>query len=195
MAFFTSTGVSAGEAFRMVLVNESGEPIELSNDPFVLEPLARLSQKEIDRELQRLGAAKRLTVTALGYCLEFAKLAPPAGMVFRVASLPVQQKFAAARPVMQASQTLLDAGQLTGGTGGSYLHQVRQWAIWTLEQRFDEAGFVRAFLEHARKNLESSGRRLTRELEAAVRQALPARWQDVQQVLNAARQSAPVPQP
>jgi hypothetical protein len=187
-AFFTSLGVTSGEAFRMVVVNEGGSSVQLSAEGFVLEPLALLSQKEVDRELERFKTQKRTTATVLGYCLEFEKLGPPAGMVFRIASLPVQQKFAATRPVLRASRTLLDSGKLIGGNGEPYLHQVRQWAIWTHQQKFDESGFTRAFLDHSRKNLESAGRRLTRELEAQLRQLLPARWQDVRQVLDLAAQ-------
>ena len=187
-AFFTSLGATSGEAFRMVLVNEGDTPVEVSGDGFVLEPLARLSQADVDRELQRLKSQKRATVTALGYCLEFAKLAPPAGMIFRLASEPVQEKFAGARPVLGAAKTLLDEGKLQGGQGAAYLHAVRQWSIWTLEQKFDEPRFTRAFLDHSRKNLESAGRRMTPELEAQIRQLLPARWQDIRKVLDRAAQ-------
>ena len=187
-AFFTSLGETSGEAFRMVVVNESGTSVELSTDGFVLEPLARLSQADVDRELQRLESRNRTTATVLGYCLEFAKLGqPPPGMISRIASRPVQEKFAGARPVLRASKTLFDAGELTGGSGGWYLHAVRQWAIWTLEQRFDEASFGRAFLDHAKKNVAAARRPWTRDLEGAVRRAVPGRWQDVRRVRIASR--------
>jgi hypothetical protein len=183
--FFTSLGESAGEAFRMVLVND-GPPIELSNEPFVLEPLARVSARDVDREMRKLTSARRTTATVLGYCLEFTKQSPPPGMIFRIANEPAQRKFAAARPVVQASRTLHDAGTLTAGKTDAYLNQARQWSIWTLEQRFDERGFRRAFVEHAKKNIAGAGRKWTRELEEAVTAQTPQRWADIQAILREA---------
>ena len=63
---------------------------------------------------------------------------------------------------------------------------MRQWAVWSAEQRLDEQGFVRRFVEHSRKNVEGSGRSWNRSLEEAVRALAPNRWKDISAVLRSA---------
>ena len=75
------------------------------------------------------------------------------------------------RPVIRAAEEYFDA--------------IRQWAIWTREQGFDQRGYTRAFVEHSRKNIVSAGRRWTSDIERAIAALTPARWAAIQQVLRA----------
>ena len=186
--FVTSLGTIAGDAFRMVVVNDKGTPYELVDEPFVLEPIARVTQTQIERELQRLRTQQQVATILEGYCLDMSKPPPAAGMVFRIANRATQERFARIGPVLEASKSLIEQGVLRGGSGESYLHAVRQWATWALQEKFDEASFGRAFLGHSRRNLEAAGRPWTREIEAALRQMVPIRWTDVAQVLALASQ-------
>jgi hypothetical protein len=186
----TSLGRSSGDAFQMTIVNEGRDPVTLRSDAFVLEPVGNVTTEAIERELA-LGAG-RSTTTIKAYCLEFLKQPPVQGMIFRLAPVDVQRRFAGVGPIFKASHALREAGRLRPGAGDprdaeSYVDDVRQWAIWTREQGFDERSYTRAFVEHARKNVEGAGTRWTRELEQAFGRLAPGQWQAVQLVLSEAR--------
>ena len=122
-----------------------------------------------------------------GYCAEFLKAPPTAGSLFRIAPAAVQQQFAPMRKIMGAARRAYRAGQLHPDSDPTeYFHSIRQWALWTSEQRLDEQAFARRFLEHARKNLEGAGRAWTPQIETAIKGIVPNRWKDVTAVLRAA---------
>jgi hypothetical protein len=54
----------------------------------------------------------------------------------------------------------------------------------TIEQKFDEATFVEAFIEHTKQNFEAVGQTWSAAAEDAIRDLLPARWRAIQQVLE-----------
>jgi hypothetical protein len=191
--FLTTVGNVPGNAFKMVVVNESGAAVQLAADPFVLEPIQRVSAAQIDRELQRLSSFKQATSTIDAYCLEIAKLPPTVGTVFRIANQATQARFGSTRPLVKAAQDLMDAGKLVGGKGDAYLHAARQWAVWSLQENFDEGSFGRAFIEHSKRNLAAARRPWTREIEGAIHQLLPGRWRDVKQILDSAASNASRP--
>ena len=108
--------------------------------------------------------------------------------MFRIAPESVQRQFDKARNIFRVSRRLLKAGELRPDSDPkAYFHSIRQWAIWTDEQGFDEKGFERAFLEHARKNVEKSGHKWNSEIDKALRGAIPHRWRQVQKVLAESR--------
>ncbi len=75
-------------------------------------------------------------------------------MVHLVAGIEKQRQ---ARPVpfiLEASRRLRDAGALRlDSDPGEYFRSIRQWAIWTREQGFNEKTFAEALLEHTKKNV------------------------------------------
>jgi hypothetical protein len=108
-------------------------------------------------------------------------------MVFRIAPPEVQRAFAPAQRVLAAARHLRDAGALSPDSDPvAYFHSIRQWAVWTREQGFDEGRYADAFVEHARKNLEASGGRWKGEMGKALRRVVPGRWRDIQRILAAA---------
>jgi hypothetical protein len=195
IAIFKSLGRSSGNAFEMTVLNRGSRAVKLSADSLVLEPIKTLTPAMVDAALAKMPGAGRATSTVEAYCLEFLKLPPGAGMMFRLASPADQQRYSPIAHIFEASRELRDGGQLRPAGGdpsdpADYFEATRQWAIWTREQSFDERGYTRAFVEHSRKNLESAGRRMSPDVERAIASLAPARWADIQLVLREAANKA-----
>lgn len=189
---FTSLGGSTGEILEMQVFKTGTGPVRLQGLNVVLEPLKKDASNAIRRELQKRSATAARTLRLNGYCLEFLKAPPSAGTVFRIAPAAVQQQFAPVRNVLNAARRLHKAGQLNPDSDPvSYFNSIRQWAIWSGEQRLDQGGFARRFLEHTRKNVVEAGRPWTPQLQALVEKTVPNRWNDIGKVLRAARAAAP----
>ena len=56
-----------------------------------------------------------------------------------------------------------------GHRGTDYFHSIRQWSIWTLEERFDLRRFTEGFVQVTRRNYQSAGEAWNDEVEKAVR--------------------------
>jgi hypothetical protein len=178
----TSVGVPTGEAFSVQFLNE-GPPIQLGRGALVLQPLKKDAAARAAQAFGR-GTGKATTVKMLGYCLQFRKAPPKAGMVYAVASKPMQQAYAPASDVFQAGRLLKDTKFLQPqGDPTAYYHSLRQWSWWTREQKFNQATFTDAFVDFTRKNVGAAGRPWTREIEAYVRRNAPQRWSDITKVL------------
>ena len=186
--FLTSLGTSTGEAFEMRAFNSGGSPVQLRAEGLVIQPLNADMTRRVQQQLQRAargggGAPARLA----GYCLEFLRQPPSAGMMFQVAGSGLQQKFAPVRRILEASRLVRSAGELVPDSAPEgYFHSIRQWAIWTREQGFTAQTFADAFVSHTRKNFEQAGNRWTGDVEAVVRKAAPNRWNDIQKILQRA---------
>jgi hypothetical protein len=186
-AFVTSLGHLGADAFRVVLVNESSGPVELRLGDLVLEPVAGLSERDVQRELAARSRTPQHTFTVPGYCLERDKTPPAAGMVFRLAPAEAQARNAPASRAMRAARGLNDRKAFKPDTDPEeYFHSIVQWSIWTLEQKLDERSFSRGFVDHVRKRVIAGGQRWTSEIEKAVVALVPARWQAIQLVLREA---------
>jgi hypothetical protein len=184
---FTSLGMTTGEAFDLRIVNDSGKPVRIDLLSLVLEPVKPEDAKRIQKQIRPRASEKSIAVKAIGYCLEFLKLPPPSGMVFRVAPPDVQQSADPVRRILRAAKSLRETGALhpdSEPTG--YFHSIRQWAIWAREQRFTLESFSNAFVEHTRKAVRAAGRQLSAADERRVRSAAPGRWTDIQRVLSEA---------
>jgi hypothetical protein len=190
--FVTSLGQLGANAFRVVVVNDGGAPVALRLRDIALEPVARLTEKDVQRELASLARLPQRAVTAAGYCLQREKTAPAAGMVYRIASASAQAQNAPVSRVLQAAQRLRDRKALTPDTDpDEYYHSVVQWAIWTTQEKFDRRAFDAAFITHARKNVVGAGEKWTREIEDAVKEIAPHRWRDVSKIVDEARKDSP----
>ncbi len=185
--FFTSLGRSSGEALRMTIVNGRGLPLKIRGHALSLKPLARLTERDVERELQKLSHLPKVTVAIDAYCQNFDKAPPTAGMVFGLADARAQAAMGPTHRVFDAVDRLVARNALRPDSDpGEYEDALVQWSIWTLEKKFDEKSYARAFVDHARKNVTSGGRRWTSEIERAVSALTPARWQAIQQVLREA---------
>jgi hypothetical protein len=187
LLWLESLGGSTGDVFRAHVVNPEGGPIEIDG-LFAVEP-ASLSPEERDQALEsvRQVAGSHVEVQANFYCLQFGAAAPPEGIVYRIAPQAKQQAFQPAARALAAARRLHDAGSLSPDTSPeSYFHSIRQWSVWTLEQGFDRDGFLAAFLEHTRKNVEDAGQEWSDEFADAVRRSAEGRWSDITKVLGEA---------
>jgi flagellar motility protein MotE (MotC chaperone) len=189
--FLTSLGVSSGQAFDVDIVNRTGSGLRLAADALVVEPVDSRAAGELQRRVQttKVAQAQPLAARMDGYCLEFAREAPPAGTLFRVASQDLQRRFAPLRKVLQASRQLQQAGKLNPDSDpAEYSTFVTQWSMWAQLEGWNRDQFTRSFIERTRKNLETLKEPWTREIDATVRALIPNRWGDIQAVLQAARQ-------
>jgi hypothetical protein len=192
-ASLVATGRASGEVFDLHVLNRSGEPAHLvAPDGVVVEPIkvgatqpvAARSGATIDRH------------PVLGYCLDFAKPPPAAGMIYRVAPSAVQQQFAPLRHVLRAARQLEQSGRLSpDGDPRAYFDAIKQWAVWTHIQKWDEREFIDRFVARTRENAQQLKVRWTDAIEKQVRAGAPGRWRHIRQVLDEAdalrRASAP----
>ena len=188
--FFQSTGRSSGAAMSMTVVNLGAGPVNIVGNAFALEPI-KMSSQDLRRELQRYPAARQVTTTLNGYCFDFAKAPPMVGQVYRLASERAQADLEPLRYLAAAARRLGARGSLHADVNpGEYEQQLLQWAVWTAREHFNKAAYVRAFVEHGKKNLKGAGRKWTKEIEAALHARATNRWPDIVQVLRLAAEIA-----
>ena len=185
--YLTSLGRSTGDAFTLTALNHGRDPVSLNVDDLVLEPVRGVAAARAAREIANHRGG-RLTRILTAYCLEFLKAPPAAGTVFRVADRRLRDKFSRFGHIMAATRRMQRYGLLPpeGGDARAYFHSIRQWAVWTQEQAFDERRFGDAFVQHTRKNAEQAGRQWTDAFETAARSLVPWRWKAVQFALQEA---------
>jgi hypothetical protein len=191
-AILTSLGVSTGEAFEVVALNEGDIPIQISGDGIVVEPvkLKEEAQKQLQAKLGELASRNPVTAKLNAYCLEFLARPPTAGQLFRIASTELQQEFAPMRNILKAGRQVFESGFLNPDSDPiAYMHSIKQWALWTHEKGFDQGSFTEAFIQHTKKNFEAADRDWNAQVEDAVRAVLPNRWNDIQQVLRTASEA------
>jgi hypothetical protein len=182
----TSLGVPTGDAFSVQFLNQGSAPITLPPGSLTLRPLKKEAGERAVREFSRLRG--RLTTTTMfGYCLNFSKLPPRRGMVYAIAPQALQQQSRSARDVLLAASALYNRRLIKpDGDPRSYFHSLRQWAVWSREQRFTPQSFTSALLDNAKKNLAAAKQPWTPQAEAYVRGTAPKRWTDVTNVLRLA---------
>lgn len=181
----TSQGGSTGKNLTMQALNFTGKPIRLDG-AIALEPLKKDAQQKATQAFAKLaGRALPTKVDLNGYCFEFLKLPPVAGQVMRVAPPEVQKRFEPLKKVMAAANRVMQTGGLHPDSNpAAYGDSIKQWAIWTVQEKFDQSKFADAFVNHTKKNVEAAGQRWSSQIEAAIRQAAPNRWNDIAQILK-----------
>lgn len=185
--FFTSLGVSSGEAFEMQVFHDGRAPLNLSGEGFVLEPVKKKDQEKLRRELARLGPESSTTVKIDAYCLEYSLKPPSTGAMYRIADRELQERFAPVRRILESSRRLQQAGALEPDSDPTeYFHSIRQWAIWSHEGGFDAPTFERAFKKRAKENFSAAGVDWNERIERTIDAITPQRWSDVVKVLRAA---------
>lgn len=182
-AMIVSLGTSQGEAFRLSIVNHGRRAIKLAGDGLVVQPLKAEAMKALQRQMAKF--TRGITnVKINGYCLDEGLLPPVAGMAFRVAPASVQKQIGSMKHVLRAGRMLATSGGLhPDSSPGLYTDFIKQWAIWTKRERWDQVKFAAKFVEHTKKRLESDGRKWTPDVDRALKGATPGRWADIQAVL------------
>lgn len=174
---FVATGNATGDAFKMRVVNPTGEPLAITvPDGLALEPVNATAPPAP-------AGAREFAVS--GYCADFAKPSPRAGGVYRIAANAAQSRLGDAKYLMRAARRLLHRKQLHPDSDEAlYALAIRQYALWTRIESWDEKKFGENFIERTKKNVTESKQAWTREMEAAVKGVIPNRWQDIQRVLR-----------
>jgi hypothetical protein len=152
-----------------------------------LRPLAGVTERDVERELTMLAAYPQVTVTVDAYCQNFDKLPPSEGTVFGLADAAAQAAMGPTHQILDVVDRLQAADALRPDSDPEeYKDALIQWSIWTLEKGFDERSYTRAFVDHARKNVQGAGRRWTADIEKAITALAPGRWAAIQRVLQEA---------
>jgi hypothetical protein len=195
-AYLTSLGTSTGQAFDVTIVNDGREPVRLTGDGVVVEPIKKGADKSDRAGLQKALATRGASMTtskANAYCLEF-KLSPPdQGSMFHVVDAATQGKYGAARDILHASRQLQAANQLQPDSDPlDYFHAIRQWAIWVDEQHYTtRAQYAQAFVERTKKNVVAVKQQWTKQMEETLNQLVPHRWDEIVKILRAAGHPVP----
>jgi hypothetical protein len=190
VGLITSAGGSTGEVFDIRLRNllNSGKPVVVEGDA-IFEPLTDAEAAAARSVLAGLmGSVNDITSgPGTAYCVEQDKAVPTAGQLFQLANTGKQRELAFAGQVLAGARQVEATGLLNPDSDpATYTHSIRQWAIWTVEKGFTEATFTESFLEHTQKVLAESGAEWTPQIEAAVRDLAPNRFNDIRQVVEAA---------
>ena len=178
--------------------NSSGNALELQ----VFDPSGRVKQAEIPEgtilEPVKLGAAKPvaeraarganlLTKQLTAYCVDYLKLPPQVGMLYRLASQAVQDKFKPITAVLRAGRESAAKGQFHPDSDAkAYNDSIRQYALWSKLENWDEQKFGEVFLDKTKQNAVSAKVKWTKQMEQAVRGLVPGRWRDISMVLDQA---------
>jgi len=180
-----STGKTGDEAFQLQVFDPKNQ-LKQAQIPqgVVLEPIKHSDTKPV---ASRHPGAKALTQQIGALCLDFAKLPPEVGTLYRVAPATVQQKFKPMRSILEAGHKLADKGQLhPDSEPKAYETFVRQFALWTKIEHWDAAKFTEVFLQRSKENAKVMNVKWTQEMENALLGAAPGRWRDITAVLTEA---------
>jgi hypothetical protein len=189
----TDRGGSTGKTLAMQVLNLTGQPVRLASMPFAIEPIKQQAQARVQQAFTRLTKAAPMSVDLAGYCVEFLKLPPAANQIFRLAPAAVQKKYESMSRVLRSAYRVQQAGLLRPDSNPeAYADAIKQWALWTVEQKFDQARFTDAFLSHTKKNVEAAGQPWPKQAEEMIRKVSPNRWRDIGKILQGA--GLPVPQ-
>ncbi|MCC7416018.1 MAG: hypothetical protein IT176_02670 [Acidobacteria bacterium] len=175
-----ATGSSSGPAFTLEVLGRAGEPVQVrAPDGLVLQPVRQGNAP------RPAGAGSgRLSALLTGFCLDYGKPPPPAGVTYQVAPESLQQRHRALRSILRAGRALKDAGLLNPDSDPeSYATFVQQWALWTRLEGWNFSQFTNQFLAYTRRNVESSGARWTDVMRDGIRDAARNRFDDILAVL------------
>jgi len=196
-AIFVSLGKATGDAFEMRAINDGGKPARLSGAGLILEPLpadaADKARKAFDDGVRRRGArAPSPTVAHMSaYCLEYTKLPPTAGSIFRIAAPDVQARNSDLRRILAAEERLEHEGRIVPDVSDlvTYGHDQRQWGIWAEAQKFTASDFAREFVDHARKRFTAAKQPWTKQTETAVASLVAHRWAEIELIRQEAHRN------
>jgi hypothetical protein len=189
----TDRGGSTGKTLGLQLLNLSGKPVRLSSIPFAIEPLDRKASQAAQQAFAKLAKVMPQQIDLSAYCLEFLKAPPSANTIYRLAPKAIQDKFAPISKVLRSAYRIEHAGLLNPDSNpAAYTDSIKQWAVWAVEQNYNESRFTDAFVGHTRKNVEGAGQKWSKDAEAVIRKISPNRWQDITKILRGA--GLPLPQ-
>jgi hypothetical protein len=181
---FVANGKSSGEAFEFQVFDPTGKLKEIRiADGLILEPIERGAAKPVAGKPGERTSSHKLSA----FCVDFAKEPPEQDGLFRVAAPEIQKKYKPVRAVIRAGRELAEAGKFhPDSEPKAYADSIRQYALWTKLEGWNQQQFADHFVERTRKNAEALHVKWTPQMEGALRNAAPGRWQDITQVLQRA---------
>jgi hypothetical protein len=180
-----ANGNSSGEAFELRVADPSGKLREIrAPDGLIVEPLERDSAKPVSAAPGKKLVSHKLNA----YCVDYAKDPPEPDAIYRVAAPDIQEQYKPIRMVMRAGRELAAAGKFHPDTDAlAYNISIRQYALWTKLENWNEEKFGEVFLEKTRKIAADSKVEWNKEMDQALRALIPGRWRDISMVLEQAR--------
>ena len=184
-----SNGKSSGQALELQVLDPSGKVQQVAiPQGMVLEPVTQGSAQPVSQSVP--SGAKFLTRPLTAYCLEFAKLPPEAGMLYRIAPQALQDKYQSIRAVLQAGRESAAARKLHPDNNDltGYADDILQYAVWSKLDNWGQQKFSEMFIEHTKKNAQAMKVTWTKQMEQAVLNLAPGRWRDISMVLDEAQE-------
>ena len=180
-----SNGKTGADALQFQVFDPSGQVKRIRLPAgVVLEPLKPGKAKPV---AERHPGAQALTQQIGMLCLDFAKLPPAAGTLYRIAPQAIQEKFQPLRSILQAGHSLADKGQLhPDSEPKAYATFIRQFALWSKLEKWDVKKFTDVFLQRSRDNAKTMNVKWTKQMEDTLLGAAPGRWRDITAVLTEA---------
>jgi hypothetical protein len=187
-ASIVSNGKTGDEAFQIQVFDPSGKMKQIRMPAgVVLEPVKPGGDVPKPVAQRHAGAGGLVTQPIGALCLDFAKLPPAAGMLYRIAPQAVQEKLKPLRSILQAGHSLAENGRLHPDSDPKeYATFIRQFALWTKIENWDAQKFTEMFVERSKKNAQVMNVPWSKGMEDALRSLAPGRWQDITAVLNEA---------
>src|SRR5579864_3282565 len=179
-----ANGKSSGEAFEFQVFDPTGKLKEIRiPDGLILEPIERGAAKPVAGKPGERRSSHKLSA----FCVDFAKEPPEQDGLFRVAAPEIQKKYKPVRAVIRAGRELAEAGNFhPDSEPKAYADSIRQYALWTKLEGWNQQQFTDHFVERTRKNAEAMQVKWTPQMESTLRNAAPGRWNDITQVLQRA---------
>ncbi|MGD0404766.1 MAG: hypothetical protein ABSB66_16400 [Candidatus Acidiferrales bacterium] len=179
-----ANGKSSGEAFEFQVFDPTGKLKEVRvPDGLILEPIERGAAKPVSAGPGQKTSSHKLSA----FCVNFEKEPPEPDQLFRVASPEIQEQYKPVRAVIRAGRELSEAGKFHPDSDPkAYADSIRQYALWTKLEGWDQQKFADNFVERTKKNAEALHMKWTQQMESALRNVVPGRWKDITQVLQRA---------
>jgi hypothetical protein len=171
---FVATGEASGHAFQIRALNRTGRTAHitlptgliLADDSATLPPLAATARNAQSRD-------------GVGYCVEFAKLPPRAGSLFRVAAPALQQRYKPSANLLRAGRFVDPSRYAAQADPARYGQSIQQWALWTKLENWNQDAFTSKFVERTKKNIADMKGRWSGDVEKVVRASAVTRWSDI----------------
>jgi len=181
-----ANGNASGEAFEFQVFDSTGKLKEIRvPDGLILEPLERGSVQPVAGKPGEKKSSHRLSA----YCVNYDKDAPEPNGLYRIAAPQIQEQYKPVRSVMRAGRELAAAGKFHPDSDpAAYVLAIRQYALWTKLENWNEQQFADVFVEKTRRIAVESKVEWNKDMEQAIRALVPGRWRDISLVLEAARE-------
>ena len=172
-----ANGNSAGEAFELRVLDESGQFKKL------LLPEGAVLQPAAPPQKPAKQAGNMLKQPVAAVCLEEAKLPPAPGMHYQIAAPAIQQQYKPVRYLLRALRKAAANGEITPDSPmKDYFLFLQQYLAWAMLGGWNQEQFTEHWIEHTKKSAQAMRMPWTQQMEDMLRAAAPHRWADISKV-------------